>query len=365
MDDFKNSYKKAYENILPSPGYIERIADRVDERRRREKRRLLLTARPVIAVCAVVLLLSVTALPVMARSYPAVYNIVEKYAPALSDFVLPVKVSDTSNGITMQVEAIDIKDNEAEVLVSFCDEEGSGKDLIKGKVDLYDSYYLQNYGESSGIGGCSFLEYDETEDKAYFKISLSTDGNYDMGKTRFGVHQLLCNVSKEKKQIELNDIIRNPDMKPVSLNGKSGMDDNDIFSKYMGKSTDDSPMPKCQVMDIVKADESMAQTLTVTGVGYSDGILRIQICRGNFGNTDRHVRLFAVDSEGNELESDVSVMWHEETGEGGESLIFDEDWFLIDESELDSIQLYGIFYIVDGSVEGDWEVTFKLEPFYE
>lgn len=371
MDDFRTVYKKEYEHILPSSDYVERIIDRVEKKHEKKKGRkgkaLILISKTAAAVCAAMILILVTVLPVMARSYPAIYNIIEKYAPALSDFVLPIKVSDTSNGITMQVEAIDIKDNEAEVLVSFYDEAGSGKDLIKGKIDLYDSYYLQCYGESSGIGGCSFLEYDETEDKAYFKISLSTDGNFDKEKVRFGVRQLLCNVSKEKRLIEPDNIINleDKDLKPVSLNGLSGVNADEVSDKYMVESTDDNPLPKCQVMNLVKADESMAQALTVTGVGYSDGILRIQTCCGNFSDADRHVRFLTVDSAGNESDSDASVMWHEKIGEDAESLMFVEDWFVIDEDELNNIQIYGIFYITDGSVKGNWEVTFKPESFSE
>lgn len=171
MEDFEYSYKKSYEHIFPNPDYLGKIIAKIEERQRKKKDILILMMRQVAVVCGVMLLLSVTVLPVAARNFPQVYNIIDKYAPALADFVLPVQTSDTSNGITMQVEAIDIKDNTAEIIVSFSDAGGSDKDLIKGSIDLYDSYYLQSYGASYEAGGCEFLEYDELEDKAYFKIS--------------------------------------------------------------------------------------------------------------------------------------------------------------------------------------------------
>lgn len=359
MDEFKISYQNAYEHILPKSDYLENIIDRVDERKRKQRSIPFLILRPVAAICAVVLLLSVTVLPVMARNFPQVYNIINKYAPALAGFVLPVETSDTSNGITMQVEAIDIKDSTAEIIVSFSDAEGSDKDLIKGSIDLYDSYYLKSYGASYEAGGCEFLEYDELEDKAYFKISLFTDGSYKREKARFGVRQILTNKSREKQWIELDNIIKNPTIKSVSLSGCSYGQDSELYNQFFNDSSQSSGL----VMDIAEVDESMIEALTVTGVGYSDGVLRIQTCRGNFSDADRHMRPLLIDSTGNERDFDVSLGWHEEIN--GERLLFDEHLFLVDESELDKIQVYGIFYITEKSVKGNWEVTFELEPFSE
>ncbi|MDE5866045.1 MAG: hypothetical protein K2H31_05540 [Lachnospiraceae bacterium] len=362
MDEFKISYQKAYEHILPKPDYLENIIDKVDEQKRKQRSISFLILRPAAAICAVVLLLSVTVLPVAARNFPQVYNIIDKYAPALADFVLPVQTSDTSNGITMQVEAIDIKDNTAEVIVSFYDADGSDKDLIKGSIDLYDSYYLQSYGASYEAGGCEFLEYDELEDKAYFKISLFTDGSYRSEKVRFGVHQILTNKSREKQWIELDNIIKNPKMKSVSYGG-GGNQDSELYNQYFGDSVNDSSQPGGLVMDIVEVDESMIEALTVTGVGYSDGVLRIQTCRGNFSDADRHMRSFLIDSMGNERDCDLLLGWQEEIN--GESVSFDEHLFIVDESELNKIQIYGIFHTTENGVKGNWEVTFELKPFAE
>lgn len=365
MKDFKVSYQRAFEHILPDRDCLAHIMDKVEEKQRRKKYAVHFAVVAAAGVCVIMTLLSLATLPVMAKSSPAVYRMIEKYAPALSDYILPVKRSATSEGITMQVEAIDIKEQGAEIMVSFCDEAGSGQDLIKGQVDLYDSYHLQTYGESYGIGGCSFLEYDASEDKAYFMISLGTDGIYDREKVRFSVDRLLCRVDHEKRRIALDRLVKEPELKTVSVNGQSGMMDNNVFERYRESAVGDSPLPAWKVMDLAEADESMAGTLTVTGVGYSDGILRVQVCCGNFGNADRHLETFLVDSAGNESRCDGSVMWHEEPVGGGEKFMFAEDWFLIDEKELDQMQLYGIYHVIDGSVEGDWEVTFRLEPVSE
>jgi len=363
MEDFKRKYQQAYEQIKPESDYLDGIRERLAGKNKGRKhisvpgRYLIWIMRPAVMICAVIIVLSLTLVPVMAKQIPAIYNIIEKYAPALADFVLPIEKSDTSHGITMQVEAVHVEKNTAEIIVSFSDAEGSDKDLIKGKVDMYDSYHLQSYGASYYIGGSSYLEYDE--DKAYLKVDVTTDGEFDKGKLRFSVHQLLVHCSTEERQIPLDEIIREPATKTVSLNGRSGQYNQAEIVGYQIKNSGDSPLPAGEVMDITEVDESMAEALTVTGVGYSNGVLRLQICRGNFSDADRHVRAFLVDEEGNERNSDCSVMWQEELN--GEKILFDEDWFLVEESELDKIQLYGIFYITDESVKGDWEVTCELE----
>lgn len=367
MENFKMKYQQAYEHISPKSDYLDGICDRLEKKRDQQQRsfsmwHLAHVLRPVAAVCAVMILLTVTLLPVAAKQIPAIYNVIEKYAPALSDFVLPTEVSDTSCGITMQVEAVNVEDKTAEILVSFSNAEGSDKKLIKGKVDMNDSYNLQSYGASYAVGGSNYLGYEEDEGKAYLKIDMTTvttDGEADNGKLRFSVHQLLVNCSQETREIPLDEIIKEPATKIVDLNGKSGQYRQSEIVGYQIKNSEASPLPAGEVMDIVKADESMTETLTVTGVGYSNGVLRLQVCRGNFADADRHVRAFLVDGDGNERDSDCSVMWHERVN--GETLLFDEDWFIVEESELEKIQLYGDFYSTGESVKGNWEIICELE----
>ena len=113
-----------------------------------------------------------------------------------------------------------------------------------------------------------------------------------------------------------------------------------------------------RVMDEAERNENLLESLTVTSVAYEEGVLRVQQCRGNFSKADRHIRLYLKDEEGNERRPDCSVVWKEEID--GEEVLFDESWFLISEEELKQYQLYGMFYITDGSVPGDWEVTVNL-----
>lgn len=354
--EFKKAYKEAYDRVAPDDGCLRRL---MEERGRRERHSAFkAVVKPAAAAFAALCLLTVATLPVMAEKIPAVYAVVEKYAPALADYVLPVKMSSTSQGIRMQVEAINVEDKTAEILVSFSDEDESA-DLIKGRVDLYDSYSLDSYDSVSDVGGCSFLEYDEAEGKAYFKIDVATFDRFDRTKLRFSVRQILTNYVSETRRISLGGTVKEPAMKEVLLSGGGGMPDTELYEKYFGTEDDGSGRKTVRVLDLEKVDASMAETLTVTGLGYEDGILRVQICQGNFADADRHALFFIKDENGEERFPDLSVSWQEETEAG--TLLLNEVWFCVEESMLEEQELYGEFYIVDGSVKGDWNVTFRIK----
>ena len=133
--------------------------------------------------------LGLTAVPAMAKSVPAVYRVIERYAPALAEYIFPEELSSSKAGVIMQVEAIQMDHKEAEIVVSFTDEEGY--DYIHGPVDLYDSYRLNSFRGVSNVGGCSFLEYAEETDKAYYRIQATTFDTFDSERMQFSVRMLL------------------------------------------------------------------------------------------------------------------------------------------------------------------------------
>lgn len=311
---------------------------------------------PVLSLCLVLVLV----LPVMAEEVPAVYRMIRQYAPALAEFILQEEHVCTSKGITLELEAVNIAGNEAEVVVSFQDEEGGTENYIRGKVDLYDSYSISNYGECSVIGGCSFLEYDSEADKAYFKIDITSDKNFSRSKIKFAVAQLLTNCVEEERRISLDGLIDEPKEKVVEINGGSGKLGKNNGAPFSVKDSENYEFPNrmVRVMDEAVLNGDLTDSLQITGIAYDEGILRVQQCRGNFQHADRHIRLYMKSPNGSDKIPDGSVSWQEEIG--GERVIFDESWFVISEEELEQYELYGTFYITDGSVQGDWEIVINL-----
>ena len=351
---FQEEYKKAYDSVKPKKISAEELYEKIELKRDWKIRHLVKPiAVPVLSLC----LFCMLAMPVLAEKIPAVYRVIQKFAPALAEYVLPEETSCTSKDITLQVEAVDIDGNTGEIILSFSDADESGKDQIKGRVDLYDSYRIVNYGEAWQSGGCSFLEYDPAEDKAFFKVDITSDREFEKDKVRFAVTQLLTQYEREEKEIGLEQMIEAPKEKVLERTGGGGVqEERSKIPFYVMDS--DSTSRTVRVMDVVELNEAMVDELRVTGVAYDEGVLRVQQCRGNFRDADRHIRLYLKDSEGNERIPDASVTWQEEIDE--ERVGFDETWFLITEEELSQYDLYGMFYVTDGSVKGDWEVTFSI-----
>ena len=363
MDEkaFKNRYKQAYDQIVPGEECIDRLLE--GKRGKTWGRRIFTIAGTGMAVAAAMCLLVLISLPAVAKAAPSFYEMVVKYAPSLADYCLPVEYSCASQGIVMQVEAIDVEENVAHVVVSFSDEEG-GSDLIHGTVELYGSYGIQSYGGESSIGGCSFLGYDEAADKAYFKMDLTANQRIDKAKMVLKAYRLLTDITEEEQWISLDDMIIDPATRKEVLNGRTGASESYEYFKeknVLGKTegAPDDPRPTAEVMDIRRADAGLADELTIMGIGYLDGVLRIQVCRGTYEEADRHTVFYLVDSEGKSHIEDQNVYWHEEIE--GEMFSFNEHWFLVDEEELENLCLCGIFYRNEGLVKGEWEVTLELE----
>ena len=382
---FQEKYKAAYDAVTPAIGSIEelyKIADlavkedtekRTQKVRNRRERRFrsgsvrrvggwYIVVRGIIRPAAVTVLscclLFMIALPAAAKQIPGVYRVVEKYAPALADFVLPVEIISTKQGITMQVEAIEVQGSKAEIIVSFTDAPDGEKDLINGRVDLNDSYKLYNYSAQWQVGGCCFLEYDPGEDKAYFKITTTASNDFDGDKVSFGVSKLLTEYSRETRLIGYEPFIEQPKEKVVSINGRGSR--KDYHSPFlMEGGTEESPLYKYRVMDLGPLSAELTDTVNVIGVAFENNVLRVQQCRGTFADADRHIRLFLRDENGEERTCDESVMWHEEIA--GQKVIMEEAWFVLDKQETEQLQLWGEYWIADGCVSGDWEVTFEIE----
>lgn len=358
----KDSYKKAYDTISPS---WKLVADTIEKAGAEESagqkapvRKPLVLKLSLTAAAAV--LCFVMAVPVCAAYVPAFYKIVEYLSPALADRLVPIEESSTSRGITMQVEGIRLEGNEAEIIVSFRDAEGSTQDLVHGEMDLFDSYGLSDYTNDSWLGGCSFLTYDEADDKAYFQVYVQSEDAYRSGKLQFSVSSLLCDKYHDTREVDLSGIVYSAGTKQVILSGSGGPVEDEMLPDFLQNTpgTAEDPRHRAKVLDRMSAADCAADDFTLTGIAYMDGVLRVQMCMGDNWDTDRHVQLFLRDSEGNERYEDHSVSWNEKIGDT--SFQFYEFWYLEDIDNIADYSMYGIFHSAGELIEGDWNVTFRL-----
>ena len=322
--------------------------------RKKEFGRML---RPVAAVFLTACLLVILGVPVAAKNIPAFYGVLERNAPGLLEYLIPVQKTDSSAGIVMNLEAAKIEGNTAEILVSFKDD-GTG-DYIHGMVDMYDSYNLHSYNGESNMGGCFFMEYNEEEDKAYFQIDLiSSDGTFDTEKMNFTVRTLLTDCESDIREISMSEVSWECDVKAVSLNGQSGAEtEHAALDKLTVPGNSVDPRPGHLVLDIPVEDIN-PETMEITGIAYMDGILRVQLFRGNFKEADRHMNIYMLDSEGNQIYPNMSVMWHDVAA--GEEVLVDEFYFVLTPEQLEEYTLWGEGEVRSNSVKGNWSITFAV-----
>ena len=379
---FQNIYKSAYDKIGAGAavisdetiqGWIEKglLTDKKDDnfarsaemgklsRKKRRNRRVVgMFPGLVAAVCLVVCLGFFLGLPVAAENIPGFYAVLERNAPGLLNYMIPVQQTDSSEGIVLNLEAAQINGNTAEILVSFTDD-GTG-DYIHGEVDMYDSYHLKSYSGESNVSGCYFMEYDETQDKAYFQIDLtSTEGTFDTKRMEFNVYQLLTDCQSFTEEIPLENMDTSYDLKAVSLNGRSGMgQENPLLNRLSWSGDETDPRPGHLVMN-VPVGEMDPETMELTAVSYEEGILKIQLFRGNFKAADRHMNIYLLDEAGNQVYANLAVGWQEEVK--GETVSLEEYYFVVSEEELANYTLWGEGEVRAGSIKGEWSIVFDVE----
>lgn len=353
---FEERYKKAYSTVMPSQRLVSDTIDRAGSRTSVGNR---LGLKLSLAAAAVLCL--VTAVPVCAAHIPAFYKIVEYISPALADRLVPIEKSSTSQGITMQVEAINLEGNEAEIIISLKDAEDSTQDLVHGELDLFDSYGLSDHTNDSIVGGCHFLTYDENDDKAYFQVTVQSDHVYQGSKLQFTAHSILCDKTHDTRDVDLSGIVYAAETKPVRLSGSGGPLHEDMLPDFLWDvpGTSEDPMPRTNVLDMMSIADCAADDFTLTGIAYVDGVLRVQMCMGDNRSSDRHVQLFLKDSDGNERYEDHSVSWDETVGDTSYQVY--EFWYIEDIDDIADYSMYGIFHSAGNLIKGDWNITFRLQ----
>lgn len=364
---FGENYKKAYDSIIPDSVLVEKMLEMTEEATVEEKNRrkgLFRVIKPMLTAAAVVAafvtIMSLAVVPVLAANVPAVYRFLNEISPALADFFVPIEKSCTKQDITMQVEAIYVEGNQAEVYISFQDAGGTDG-LIDGEIDLWTGYGLESRIGYISMGGHSFVDYDAETGKAYWKLSLWGWDDLEKDKLTVYVDSILSDISEEKKELDLGEALTEAELKNVMLSGGSWAEWAELTNHAVQRTDEEKqndPRPAASVMNVKPVSECAADGFTITGIAFLEGNLRVQICMGNQSRAVRYVRPFLVDKDGDERICDSSVVW-KESWEGIDYTFYEFVFKDVDAGAAD-YSLYGIFNEESGYVEGNWSVTFTL-----
>lgn len=159
----KEAFDRMNAHIRPDAGLDSRVLDQIATPAKPHRR-----FRPLVAAAAVLVLI-VTAIPAMAYCIPAVSELMFQVSPQMAARFTPVQISDTVNGIRMEVVSASIHGATAEVCISF-------EDVEADRID----YRLRTQGDEllgrnpfltgSWGGGIGNFAFDEETGKAIMVI---------------------------------------------------------------------------------------------------------------------------------------------------------------------------------------------------
>lgn len=306
------------------------------------------SAKKIVALAASFALLITLTLPgLVAADVQKAYEILYAVSPRIAQELKPVRMSSEENGIKMEVISAYINGDEAHIYISMQDMLG---DRIDETTDLYDSYSINRPFSSSAT--CERISYDEETKKATFLISITQWGQKEIGgkKITFKVDKFL---SRKK---EYHDKIPQIDLKAVNLSPKT---QSNVNMRGWSMSGDISEKPK--YIDYLEASSegsfSPVDGVTVTGVGFINGKLHIQIYYENILETDNHGYVYLVNAAGDEIKYEASVSFWDSKRVGS----YDEYIFDVTPDEIQNCELYGHFWTCNSLTNGNWQVTFPLE----
>ena len=303
--------------------------------------------KPVVAAAVLLLCLLMPLPTAVAFGSDIAYKALYAISPAMAQTFKPVQKSCTDNGIRMEMISASIEGNKASFYISLQDLEGKGLDST---VDLFDSYSINCPYNS--VGYCSFSEYDEETNIAYFLVNIERiDGKKIRNdKITFSVRELI--FGKQNYEGVLSDI---------DLNSVPYEPDTQSYIPYRGASFKYNEPDSEALRYLIPAELPLASPVDgvyVTGIGYIDGALHIQTYYEDIGHTDNHGWLYLADSSGDPAEFDeiydISFWDNERRGS------FDEKIIEMPYEDIPNYQLYGSFLTSKGYESGKWEITFEL-----
>lgn len=323
---------------LVDPAYVA-AADVLSKPKRHPVRRWCASAA---CLCLVFCL----AVPAMAASIPAAYELLYAVSPATAQFFKPVELSCEDNGIRMEVTAAYIHDDTAQIYITMQDLEDTRVDET---MDLFDSYAIHT--PFACTGHCDLAGYDPDTRTATFLITIQQWNKQEItgDKLTFSVREFLS--GKETWQgvltgVSLEDAAENAAAQTVEPRGLSG----------------DDRLAAAETQIVLQPAGDLASPtdgVTLTAMGYVDGRLHVQVHYADILTTDNHGSLSLLHRKsGQMLSCATSVAFFDEEGTGSyEDYIFPD----VPADALGDYALYGEFVTSSGPVKGNWSVTFLLE----
>lgn len=299
-----------------------------------------------LAALATAIIICVTlCVPALAANIPGAYEFLYAVSPTAAQLFKPVRLACEDNGIRMEVLSTYIHESTAEIYVSIQDLAGN---RIDETTDLFDSYTINT--PFSCTSSCSNISYDKENKTATFLIRIEQWGTKQIegDKITFMIRSFLSNKQKFSgplPELDLGLVSHNPSTQiPAEIRGGGGEQFLNISENFLALLPD--------ALQYVPVNG-----VTITGLGFIDGTLHVQVKYSNILETDNHGSIYFEDAAGKRINCIATVSFWDT----GRVNSFNEYIFDITPSDLNNLTLYGEFTTCDTLTKGNWEITFPLE----
>lgn len=346
---FREQYNGLNKQVSPDESLLKDTILKAQKIEKKYGKKMYSFRKPAIAFVSVCLCLSL-AMPALAATVEPIYELMYMVSPTVAQFFTPIQKSDEDNGIKMEIVSTYIHDNVAEIYVSMHD---LTEERIDETTDLYDSYSINRPFESSAH--CERVGYDENTKTATFLITIDEWGNKDItgDKITFTVREFLSH-KQTYDDIEIPISLTTIDVaektqRASNITGGGGTNYKLFHQKNPVALFPSLPMKEFPIDGI-----------DLTGIGYIDGELHIQIAITDNLDNDNHGFFYLQDKDGNKIDNSYSFNFVNQYDQPGR-ITFCNYVFDVPQSEISNYTLYGNFVTSGMKTKGDWKITFPLE----
>lgn len=192
----KEAFDRMNAHITPDESLNSKVLDQTVAPAKAHRR-----FRPLVAMAAM-LVLVFTALPVMAYCIPSVSELMFQVSPQMAARFTPIQLSDTVNGIRMEVVSASIHGATAEICISFEDVEGDRighRSLYVGNEELLGRNPLR-----AGTWGISIGDY--AFDETTGKVIMVIEENYSFYSNLMGRYLTVRELFGRKITLQIDEI---------------------------------------------------------------------------------------------------------------------------------------------------------------
>jgi len=343
----RSHYKHAMEKLSLSSGALEKIqAQAAGPCRRIFPRRYVSIAA---AFCVAVVLLSTG----VAGAYGYFFH---EIPDEVARFLQPIKLSHTSQDITMTIQYASVEKGTLTMYVTM--EDISGKNRLAEGVDFHHSYRIERPEAADSILYCyKSLGYDESSHTYGFLIEIKpTNENGDV--LYFQNQQYMLSVGQLLLAQVQTELSLSPDWSTLPMesdswfrpSNESGYVNSYHRKVYSSDGTVEVLMPGSWGLPVTEG-------FTITAAGFLDNGFHIQLRYDDRQSVFDYGNLELVTSKGEKGDTDefCFVIFYDEYHYKYKEYIYD-----ITPEELKGASLTGSFASGGYLLDGDWEVSFTL-----